>query len=332
MFKTLGAQKTRLVSQIIAAIVGAGFVIGVQLAAIYSLGSISRFDLLTSPTFLAAMPDAQSWLWYPAKAVIGEFGPLLITLGVCFGALFLAISCFAEGFGKHVIVAAGINNKASQKTRKTSFKIRNTRTALRYKEWKLLLRDHWLLSQTLMQILYLIPPAYMLWQGFGQGNSVGIVAIPVLVMATGQLAGGLAWLAISGEDAPELVQTAPVAKGAVIRAKVEAVLGAIALLIAPILLFMLFFNPWLALITALSVAASAISATMIQLWFRTQAKRSNFRRRQTSSKVATIAEAFSSILWAGTSGLAAAGSWLFVILIPIIFVILWIARSFRPQG
>jgi ABC-2 type transport system permease protein len=54
---------------------------------------------------------------------------------------------------------------------------------------------------------------------------------------------------------------------------------------------------------------AAASATLIQLWFRKQAKRSHFRRRQTSSRLATFAEAFSSISWAGTAGLAAAGSW-----------------------
>jgi ABC-2 type transport system permease protein len=37
-----------------------------------------------------------------------------------------------------------------------------------------------------------------------------------------------------------------------------------------------------------------------------QAKRSQFRRRQTSSRLATFAEAFSSIGWAGTAALALA--------------------------
>jgi ABC-2 type transport system permease protein len=48
---------------------------------------------------------------------------------------------------------------------------------------------------------------------------------------------------------------------------------------------------------------AAGSATAIQLWFRVQAKRSQFRRRQTSSRIATFAEAFSSIGWAATSAL-----------------------------
>jgi ABC-2 type transport system permease protein len=47
-------------------------------------------------------------------------------------------------------------------------------------------------------------------------------------------------------------------------------------------------------------------ATAIQLWFRVQARRSQFRRRQTSSRLATFAEAFSSIGWAATAALALA--------------------------
>ncbi len=34
--------------------------------------------------------------------------------------------------------------------------------ALRRKEWVLLLRDPWLMSQTLMQLLYLLPAAFLL--------------------------------------------------------------------------------------------------------------------------------------------------------------------------
>ncbi len=91
------------------------------------------------------------------------------------------------------------------------------------KEIRLLARDPWLLSQTLMQILYLLPPALMLWKGFGSEADVAVMLAPVVVMASGQLAGGLAWLAVSGEDAPELLATAPVSFAAAMRAKIEAV-------------------------------------------------------------------------------------------------------------
>jgi len=56
------------------------------------------------------------------------------------------------------------------------------------------------------------------------------------------------------------------------------------------------------------IVITAASATQIQPWLRYQAKRSHFRHRQIPSRMATFAEAFSSI-WAATAALAAAGHW-----------------------
>ncbi len=180
---------------------------------------------------------------------------------------------------------------------------------LRQKEWTLLRRDPWLISQTLMQILYLLPPAILLWITFRDGNAAYVVLIPVVVMAAGQLAGGLAWLSISGEDAPDLVATAPIASTRIVWAKVEAVIGMIALLFSPLIAMLLFDSLFAAFICALGILLSAAAATLIQLCFRVQARRSQFRRRQTSSRIATFAEAFSSIAWAATAGVAADGTW-----------------------
>jgi ABC-2 type transport system permease protein len=160
-----------------------------------------------------------------------------------------------------------------------------------------------------MQLLYLLPPALMLWRAFGGHSGDLVLLVPVLVMAAGQLGGGLAWLAISGEDAPDLVASAPIPASFTVRAKVEAVTASVGLVFAPLVLAMALASPRDALAAAIGVAISAMSATLIQLWFRTQAKRKHFRRRQTSSRIATFAEAFSSIAWAATAGLGAAGHW-----------------------
>ena len=70
-------------------------------------------------------------------------------------------------------------------------------------------------------------------------------------MAAGQLSGGLSWLAISGEDAHDLVVTAPVSPDAVLHAKIEAVGVVIVLVVlTPIVILMLFASLELALITA----------------------------------------------------------------------------------
>jgi ABC-2 type transport system permease protein len=77
-------------------------------------------------------------------------------------------------------------------------------------------------------------------------------------------------------------------------------------LFAPLIMALLFASPLQAAVTAIGVTVAAASATAIQLWFRVQARRSQFRRRQTSSRLATFAEAFSSIGWAATAALVLA--------------------------
>ena len=104
----------------------------------------------------------------------------------------------------------------------------------------LLRRDPWLMSQSLMQILYLLPPALLLWKSFQGGTNAIIVLVPMMVMAAGHLGGNLAWLSISGEDAPDLITTAPISARRIIWAKIEAVMGAIAMMFAPFLAVLAF--------------------------------------------------------------------------------------------
>jgi ABC-2 type transport system permease protein len=182
-----------------------------------------------------------------------------------------------------------------------------------------------------MQLLYLLPPAFLLWRGFGGEGASQILLVPVLVMAAGQLAGGLAWLAISGEDAPELVATAPLAAAKILRAKIEAVMGSILMVFAPFIVALALIAPFCALVAGIGIAIAAASATQIQLCFRAQAKRSHFRRRQTSSRVATFAEALVSIAWAATAALAAAGTTLAAMPGVVAVGILASAHLFGPQ-
>jgi ABC-2 type transport system permease protein len=312
LFRVLGAKRTRLVAQVVAALIGAAFVIGLQVSAILSYGTISRNAVLQSETLVALAPDPTSILWWPAWAALGDAGALAGVLAASFAALAVAIALVAPRFGEYATAALGVGGSQISYARHAAAAFRQTspRRALRRKEWILLRRDPWLVSQTLMQMLYLIPPAVLLWRSFDNGHAALQLLVPVLVMAAGQLAGGLAWLAISGEDAPDLVATAPVPARFILLAKIEAVLGVIVIIFAPLLAALAVVSPWHALVTGCGVVVAAAAATSIQLWFRTQARRSQFRRRQVSSRVATFAEAFSSIGWAATAAIAAANVWL----------------------
>jgi ABC-2 type transport system permease protein len=332
LFRLIGPKRTRLVAQIVAAVIGAAFIIGLQVAAILTYGTLSRSALLHSHAFIAYAPAPDSVLWWPARAALGNWPAMAAILSFSLLLLTLAITVFSARFGEHVVAAAGVAQSHARRRQAASFRGGSAPRALRRKEWMLLIRDPWLISQTLMQLLYLLPPALLLWRSFAHGTGALVLLVPVLVMAAGQLAGGLAWLAISGEDAPDLVASAPIAPSAILRAKIEAVMGAIALVFAPFLLPLALIAPWDALVAGLGIAAAAAASTAIQLWFRAQAKRSHFRRRQISSRMATFAEAFSSITWAATAALAAAGTWLAVMPGLVALLVLAGTRALAPKA
>ena len=332
LFRAIGPRRTRFVAQVTAAVIGAIFVIGLQVAAIYSYNSLSRMSVLFSDATVSAAPDPASILYLPARAILGDGGALAILLLGGLTLLATAIAVFAPRFGDYTLAASGASNGTKQRsTGARPFGPASPARALRRKEWALLRRDPWLMSQSLMQLLYLVPPALLLARNFS-GDGAGLfVLVPVLVMAAGQLAGGLAWLAISGEDAPDLVATAPVPPGFVMRAKVDAVLRAVTIIFAPFVLVLGLVAPTQAAATALFALVAAASSTAIQFWFRTQARRSLFRRRHTSSRVATFAEAFSSIAWAGTAALAAYGSWAALVAAALALMVLGVAKLMSPS-
>jgi len=333
LFVLCGPKRTRLIAQIVAAVVGAAFVIGIQIAAILSYGGYARFSVLGSAEIVTVAPAVDSVLWWPAKAAMGDISLLAAVAVIGLIPLFGTIAAVAGRFENFVAEASGVAfDSRPSSMRSDRFRQSTTRQALRRKEWILLRRDPWLMSQTLMQLLYLVPPAVLLWRNFGSDIGVLLVLVPVLVMAAGQLAGGLAWLAVSGEDAPDLVASAPIEARAVIVAKVEAVLGAVGMVAAPFVLTLAIIAPRLAIVAAIGIAVSASSAILIQIWFRAQANRSAFRRRQTSSRMATFAEAFSSILWAGTAALVAAGSFLAIVMGTMALVVLGLTWLMRPRG
>jgi len=306
LFRLIGPARTRLIAQILAAVIGAGFVIALQIAAVLSYGTLSRFAVLTSDAAARVAPNGDSLVWWPAHAVLGDGEALMLLLASSLVLLGVVMTVFSPRFADTAVTAAAYAASSRKGNGARSFRGGSRQAALRRKEFWLLRRDPWLVSQTLMQLLYLVPPAVFLWRSFSDSSAAIVLITPVIVMAAGQLAGGLAWLTISGEDAADLVATAPLPPSRVIRAKIEVVLISIGAIFAPMVAGLALAAPPQAAVTTAGVMLAAGSATAIQLWFRVQAKRSQFRRRQTSSRLATFAEAFSSIGWAATAALALA--------------------------
>jgi len=336
LFRAIGARRARLAAQVVAAVVGAALAIAVQFGAIAAYVDSPRLALSAFDALDRLGPPDGSIFWWPARALLGEPLALLGLLAVAAAVFGLAMRVAAPRFATLAVAAGSVPHAATTTTgRAARLRGRSAAQVLRRKEWTLLWRDPWLLSQTLMQLLYLAPAGYLLWRSLYAGGSPSALVVPILIVAAGQLAGGLAWLAVSGEDAPELIASAPVSAGEVLRAKAAAVLGLIVLLFGPLALLLALVAPLAGAVALAGALVSAAAAGAIQFRFRTQARRSHFRRRQTSSRVATYAEALSSIMWAATGALAANASLLAVVPGVIAMLVLggaWAIGGAGPNG
>ena len=90
-------------AQILAAVVGAGFVIALQVAAILSYGTLSRFAVLTSDAAAAYAPDADSICWWPARAALGDSEALLLLLAGGLVLLGAVMAIFSPRFADTAI-------------------------------------------------------------------------------------------------------------------------------------------------------------------------------------------------------------------------------------
>lgn len=329
LFRLVGAERTRTVAQILAAVIGVAFAIGVQFIAIIST------DALNMPRWVILerlAPDLDSPLWEPARAAFGEPFALGVILAIAAVSMLTAIWFFSPRFGELAVAAGSVSeNTQAQGALNRRFSVREPAQALRRKEWQLLLRDPWLISQTLMQLLYLIPVGFLLWRNFSGVSVVVTILVPMMIMVSGQIGGGLAWLALSAEDAPELIATAPIPRRAVLRAKSEAVLGGVAILMSPLVLALAAVTPRIAFIAFCFVMIATASSAAIQYWFRIKTRRNQFRRRQTSSRLALYAEALVTTGWSGVGALAILGTGLAAASGVVVLVILFGAWLLSPS-
>ena len=99
----------------------------------------------------------------------------------------------------------------------------------------------------------------------------------------------------------------------------------------PLVIGLAIVDPMLAVITLFGIAVAGMSATLIQFWFRAQVKRSLFRRRHVSSRIATFAEALSSIIWAGAGAVAVVNLWIAIVPSAVALAILAAAWLLSPR-
>jgi ABC-2 type transport system permease protein len=276
LFRLLGPRRTRMFAQVLGALL---------VAVVALVGQIPNAMPASSKQHatdgLLAMvkhgPALDSWVWLPAHAFMGDPLAMLLVASICCGVFAVATVGLAGALVGNSIAAAGVAAPRAPARRVHARRFRTaTRSVLRRKETRLILRDPWLLAQIGQQMIFLAPAGLLLWQ---HGVSGMPAAWLLLIAVAGMLGSGIAWLAVSGEDASDLLGSAPVGPLAALRAKLEAVLLMVgAALIAPILVAW-WADAWLGFTLLACCAGSAVTGALFEVMCPSPGKRSEFNKR-----------------------------------------------------
>lgn len=298
LVRLLGARRARTAGQVFAAFIGVIFFLAFQLPNVLPAGvKKAAADWLKSQALDAGIFGAGSALWWPARAMFGEALPLATVTLIGAGGFWLAISLTYRRFvtGTQETLTGGRSSAADNRAARV-FRSGLLRVLL-LKEWKLILRDMQVISQALVQVLYLLP---LIFIGLKSGP-LNLVIIPALVAVASMLAGNLAWITINAEDAPELVATAPVPISRILGIKAAAAVLPVLAVVLPLAAWWAPRGPLAAATLLLCGAGGMVSAALIQIWSPRPGKRGDLKNRQKQGGPAGYIELLSTIGWTGTA-------------------------------
>jgi ABC-2 type transport system permease protein len=284
LFRLLGPRTTRIVGQVLAALVGMTIFLMTQLPNLMRHGpqrGPSNYGALGA--LLSADPGHFGIILVPARLVLASYWPTLLFLLSSAMLLLLTVRVLS---GRFLRAATAIGSMGVSRGTRVSVRPLRFRGSLRWvlivKELRLIRRDPLLLMQLLQQSIYLIPMGLVLWrQPIGAASSVPWLWLGV-ILVSGTLATALAWITIAAEDAPELLTAAPVTRATVVRAKIEAALLPLTPLWLLPLLVLGRTHLWFAVSLTLCAFGSSLSTALLQV-HRPPAKRDSFRSRGRTS-------------------------------------------------
>lgn len=292
LFDTVGPRRARAIVQLGAALAGGAAFLATQLANIAPDAGrrLSR-----------TIGDAPPALGWAGRAVCGDLLPLLSLAAPTLVAAALATRFAA----RHLASSADRATRRAVVARRLRFRSGLTRIVVA-KELRSIARDPELITQVALRLVYLIPLAALLVRGTDGVDPTGLAGTVTGFAAL--LASSLAWIIVCGEDAPDLLASAPAAAPVAFRGKLLAAalipgcaVAAAAAALAPA-------SPWVAAVVAVVGLVAVLTAALLQAWFGRPAPRSAFRRRQSGSFAVGIGEVVLAGAWSSTTTLLARGS------------------------
>jgi ABC-2 type transport system permease protein len=294
MFYLFGARRTRVIAQVMSALVAVAFTLLFQLPSIMAR-SPGRAAAFGTRSLATHVPTPDSALWAPGIAVMDGF-VLTVAIAMAGAAIFaLTTHQLAGSFIRASLESASVSVGKRARAPSEALRFwRSRRLILILKELRLIARDPWLLTQLLQQSIFVLPMGIVFWRQSGQGLPIvwGLV-----ILLAGFMASALAWLTVVAEDVPELVAAAPIAAGEIVRVKLEAALLPILPLVLLPVLALWRAHLWFGFSASLCAFGSAVSCAVLNVRDRAPGKRRDFRTRNKGSPGRAFVELFAIGGW-----------------------------------
>jgi ABC-2 type transport system permease protein len=298
LVRLLGARRTRTIAQVMAALAGALLFLLSQAYNFVSHGSEGAATEQAARTLAQhSLFGPASPLWLPGRAALGEALPLAGMLLLALAAFFLTLARTHRFFVHGLQQAAGVGRAAARPAGRVRFRFRSSLfDTIVVKEWRLIARDPHLISQVLLQLVYLLPLLFLVLRG----SDTPAPAIGAgLTLLCSSLTGGLAWIVISAEDAPDLLRSAPAAMRTIRLAKLAAATMPPLLLVALPLLWLIVRAPLAGLLVCFTATGAVLGAALVVLWVGRPAPRSDFKARGKENFLCSAFELLTSLSWGG---------------------------------
>lgn len=327
LFSTVGPRRARQISQVLAAVIAGAFVLAVQIGLLLPKDFSDDVIAWFSQSRILFAGDSGYWFDVVQAAAHGELATILGLFVIALGSFCAAVAALSGTFARASQLAAGSADDALSSGRAARPFVSGVGPALRRKEWRLLVRDPNLFAQLGLQIVYTLPLAVLLLRS-PHDIPPAIALAPLIVVLSAQIAASLAWITVSGEDAPEMIATAPVGDKQAAVAKLSAIAAPLAVILALPMLALASVSPLGALYAFGFGVCAASSTALLNFWHPMAGNRRGLLRRHSQSKIIAIAEHGIALLWA-VAVVAAMVKIKFAIL-PIVLV-LGILFLFKPK-
>lgn len=293
LVRIFGVRRARVMAQVAGALIGAAIVIVMQARTILPRSTRERIAEWAQSDAVAWWVSAGSPLTWPLRAMAGEPGAAVTFVAFCLALFVVLIRATTRNFA----AAAQQAPEAPARVRSRKEAARGFRRGLARvvvaKELTLIARDPGLIAQVLLQMIYLVPLFFILMR---KAQPPALMASGLIMLAM-SLAGSFAWMTVSGEEAPDLLGSAPISLERTRWLKVAAALIPVAVLVLPFVAWFAVESLLSAWILALCLAGGLVSAAVVQVWTGQPTARRDLRLRHKQGFFISMAELFSAIGW-----------------------------------